>query len=345
MPAETGLPTLEEHPMSTVNLDAMSEHYRRIRRAVYQEATRPRHESPDGYARNQQLLRDAFTQICDDANLERYRGSDGGAAYRIWHQMWTKIRYAGFRAVTASQEIRDIEPIFDQFDVFSSAGWDVESNGETLICAGPDARAFLERAGPFAGKRTVRKISKLQKHVGVARKLHDFMDRKAPSTPVLQFVTGGRSEDDVWSIHEHLMDIGYTADLTALHFMMDIGFPVMKPDVIITRLFLEWGWLHQIVEGLPSDCTAKDLVGKGSHKRRWLYTNATVYKPVIDLARRIVAHTSQEELQADIGWVMSNPLREFDIFVVTYGQEPDPICGVVRKLAKWSDKYASTAKC
>jgi hypothetical protein len=148
----------------------------------------------------------------------------------------------------------------------------------------------------------------------------------------LNFVTGGHPTSDVWAIHEHLMSIGYTKDLTALHFMMDLGFPVIKPDIVITRLFLEWGWLRMVVPNLPGDLSPDDLRGKGKYRQRFEYVKPNMYKAVIELARQIVGVTSQEELIADTGWATENPLREFDIFTVTYGQVPDNEWGVMRTL-------------
>src|SRR5262249_8123408 len=145
-----------------------------------------------------------------------------------------------------------------------------------------------------------------------------FITTKLPATPVLDFVTGGHPTTDIWAIHEHLMEsVGYTSDLTAIHFMMDLGFPVIKPDIVITRLFLEWDWLRKVVPTLPADLSLA-------------YVKPIIYKPVIDLARKIVEQTSQQDLIADIGWSTTNPVREFDIFTVSYGQVPDNGWGIMR---------------
>ena len=57
-----------------------------------------------------------------------------------------------------------------------------------------------------------------------------------------------------------------------------------------------------------------------------------MYKPIIEVALEIVSITKQQELKKDIGWVTCNPIREFDIFIVKYGQKPEKEFGVERTL-------------
>jgi len=44
-------------------------------------------------------------------------------------------------------------------------------------------------------------------------------------------------------------------------------------------------------------------------------------------------------LEEDIGWVTNNLIREFDIFLVKYGQKPDEKFGIMRKLANWDGNF------
>jgi hypothetical protein len=331
----------------TVSLDAMSDHYRKVRKAVYEEATAPSNGSTAQHTANKQLFRGKVTELCNRADLGLYRGNDEAIAHAIWRHLWTINRYAGIRAAIASAEIRDIEFIFDQYTNFISPSWDIQARGHTLIQSGSDVRHFLDRTGQFTGRQTIGNLPKLQKIVNLARRLKSFLDTRAPDRPVLHFITNGMSEDDVWAIHSYLLSLGYTADLTALHFMMDMGFQVIKPDIIISRLFLEWGWLRQILPKLPANFSASELQGKGNHGVRFKYTAPTIYKPVIDLARQIVRETNQKDLIADIGWATNNPLREFDIFIVKYGQQPQPSMGIVRTLRQleWTDGGAVGTDC
>lgn len=322
--------------MDTSNIKAMSEHYRKIRIAVYKQATLPLDGSQKKQETNKKKLKDKFFDICNGANLSKYKGSDLLTAQQIWYHLWTKNRYAGIMSKIASKEIDDIKFIFNDYESFSRPSWDIETLGNNLIRAGIDTQHFLRRTGPFASCQTIGNLPKLCKIVYIARKLKGFLDNKAPDLPVLNFITNGLPINGIWDIHKHIMDIGYTKDLTALHFMMDIGFQVIKPDIVITRLFLDWGWLHLIIARLPTDLAQEDIEckKKGKYGGKFKYTNPFIYKPVIELARQIVASTDKSDLINDIGWVTNNTLREFDLFVVKYGQEPEEDFGLTRCLAK-----------
>ena len=317
--------------MSKITASDMVEKYRRTRMAVYEEATKPYYGGRQEHEESKIKLKNHIVRLCEDSNLDLYRGSGKQTAMSVWHHFWTKNRYAGIRAQIAATEILDVQTIFDDYDIFSRPSWDFTSSGHKLISAGKDVNDFLNRQGVFYGKQTIGNLPKLRKIVGVARKLKAYVD-KDKEAPILNFITNGFEETDVWRIHQHLLDIGYTSDLTALHFMMDLGFDVIKPDIVIAKLFLTWGWLHEIIPELPSDLTLDDLQGKGNYGARFKYTHPKMYKPVINLASDIVSQIDQDALRSDIDWVTNNPLREFDIFTVKYGQQPEKEWGISRTL-------------
>lgn len=296
---------------------SMARHYRSVRRRVFEEATRLESTSVAEHAANQRRLREHVETVCRDANLDKYNDKTREAARRLWRQLWTKNRYAGIKAVIASREIGDLLEVFDLFEDCSSPDWDIEIERREgrfeLTQAGLRVREFANRTGIFEDKCTVANLPKLRTLVLVARRMMKFLEEKAESTPPIHFVTGGVSCDDVWAVHAHLVDdLGYRGDLTALHFMMDIGFPVMKPDIVISHLFHCWGWLDAV---LPAPLTAEQVERQ--------YTQPRLYRPVIDLSREISASPAPADLLNDIGWVTGNPLREFDLFMVKFGQEPE----------------------
>lgn len=326
--------------MNENDLREMSELYRKTRKIVYEEATRPLSNNPDIHRKNKETLKESVEKVCGEADLRKYRGTDKNTSTAIWHHLWTKNRYAGIRSQIATTEIRDIEKIFDEYDRFSGEDWNIEAVGTNLIKGGRQIHDFLNRTGDFSNKQTIGNIPKLVKIVSVARLFIDFLNNKGAETPVLDFIKNGYNDEDVWAIHKHLMEIGYRSDLTVLHFMMDIGFPVIKPDIVISKLFLDWGWLHKIIPELPRDLHFEDLQCKGEkgkpfkgkYGQRFIYTGERMYKPAINLAREIVLKTKQEDLENDIGWVSGNPIREFDIFLVKFGQKPEKEFGIERTL-------------
>jgi len=327
-------------------IQEMSEQYRKVRKLVYEKATLPTIKSEVEHQQNKAKLRDSITNVCNTASLSLYEGTKKEVAYKIWHHLWSKNRYAGIKAATASREIHDIANIFDDFELFSNSSWDLEIESQlvwnekkkkhtrrfVVVRGGSHVHDFLKRTGDFKGACTVGNLPKLRTIIRVARKLKEFMENKPAITPPLHFVTSGISHSDVWAIHDNLInEIGYGGELTTLHFMMDLGFQVMKPDIVISSLFQSWGWLREI---LPGDLSKSDL--------RKNYTKPRMYKPIINLSRRIAEATNQNDSRTDIGWVTNNPLREFDLFIVKYGQEPEKDYGIIRKLHDSSDTIVST---
>jgi len=126
--------------MDQVTLLQMSEHYRQVRKAVYEEATKPFSNSPAVHVNNKEKLKRKITELCSKANLNLYRGTGKKTTTNIWHHLWTKNRYAGIRAQIATTEIRDIENIFDNFEMFSDCAWDIVAHGHnyhaTIILTG-----------------------------------------------------------------------------------------------------------------------------------------------------------------------------------------------------------------
>lgn len=316
---------------SNIPIEEMVLQYRNLRKAIFEEATKPDSGSIHTQTENQEKLRQNFTNLCEEANLSLYQGTDKETATLIWHHLWSKIRFANMMSATAGKEIDDIKEIFDDYEAFSDSDWDIKSKGYNLIEGGRSVHDFLNRTGRFKGRQTIGNIVKLANTIAVARQLKIFMDNRSLDQPVLDFVTAGYSYDDVWSIHKRLLDIKYRGELTALHFMMDMGFPVIKPDTMISRIFLHWGWLHQVID-LPDDLSFEDLEGEGKYGSKYLYTKPKMYQPAIDLARRIVQNLDQETLRQDIGWVTGNSLREFDIFMVSYASVADSNMGIERRL-------------
>ncbi|MEZ9017543.1 hypothetical protein AB6E79_11510 [Vibrio lentus] len=306
--------------------------YREIRKKVWFEATKNQSTSLEEHQHNQRLFQDFVTGLCTRCELDKHSGTDKQSAMVLWHKMWTVIRYAGIRSNTATNEILSIQDIFDDYEEFLSPDWDIEKHGSKLLWGGSKALQLKDRSGLFYGKKPIANWSKNLRTVGLARKLDGFMQSKHKSTSVIDFVTGGRNVDDIWGVLEHLQTIDYRKKITALHLMMDLGFQTVKPDIVLSRIFMDLGWTKDVIPDLPHDLTVEDLNGKGLYGNKYHYTNSRMYKPIIDLARSIVKDISKEDLKADIGWVTDNPIREFDFFIVKFGQEPEPSRGIVNKL-------------
>jgi hypothetical protein len=317
-------------------LAEMVSKYRDVRRRVWKDSTRHEDTSAPAHAANQRSLRGEISRICDSARLERFAGTDEAAANLLWHEMWTKIRYAGFKAQIARDEIDSLQMApgsFDDFRMFTSSDWDIGGTpGGWKVdpsASGPMAAACLEKTGVYADRHVVANAPKLKKTVAVARALVAFLERKEPVASVSDFVTGG--DRDPWLVLAHLESTGYTGALTRLHLLMDIGFPFVKPDIVLTSLFLKWGWLHQANHTLPP-LRKIDLLGKGEFGSRYSYMQPRMFELAIQVARLVAAEAKADDLRNDIGWCTENPLRELDLFLVKAGQEPERQFGIVTQI-------------
>ena len=307
--------------------------YRDIRKRVYEEATMPLGKNQAEHVQNKVLLRSRVTEVCNNADLRKYTPDNENAKVLVWRHIWGKIRYAGIKAVLANKEITDIHEVFDDYEGFQDPRWDFSSKGYHIDKdeAGEYVTDFLGRTGIFDGKTTVGNIPKLAKTVKLARSYSKHLEC-TDNTP-LSFIQGDFKKDDWLDILNNLQAMGYTAHTTALHLMMDLGYFVLKPDIVLTRLFQQFGWY----EGrLPENIAIDDLVGKGSYGTKYLYTKPLIFEATINLAREVIENLSRDDLEKDIGWVTDNPMREFDIFLVKAAQVPDPSYGIPTQLLKFN---------
>lgn len=318
------------------DVERMYQTYRMVRKLVYEEATRPSDHSLSLHGSNKELFSTRVRALCADSNIEKFLKMDRDAAILyVWHHLWSKIRYAGFKAATASAEIEDIKDIFDDVDGFSNPDWDIYPESGRYVSAsrsGQMIQHYYQNTGPFEGRLTVKKAEKIRKTVRVARSFCSFINESKDRHPI-EFLTAGKDISDVWGVQDCLNAHGYTGELTQLHVMMDLGFTVIKPDIVINRLFLDWGWLNIANAKIPFDLSHDDLEGKGKYGQQYQYTKKDNYRRLIDLAIAISRRVNPSELQEDIGWVTENPLREIDIFIVKFGQKPDRFWGLTKRLA------------
>ncbi|MBK1620753.1 TIGR02452 family protein [Lamprobacter modestohalophilus] len=318
-------------------LEQARERYRQLRIEVFDEATCPDGESKhsDAHRANQARFREQVLSICTLANLDQYRSPTPEARTQLWHHLWTKTRYSGIRSQIATDEIADLKDLFDDYRWFSDACWNLKNKGHTMIEEGTGscAKDFIGRTGPFAGKLTVANLPKLQKLITVARAFKHYFELY-PDQTALSFITGDLPSDQtaIWEILKRLDHLGYRGDLTSLHLLMDLGFPVIKPDIVLSRLFLQFRWLHAALPSLPKDVEEADLRGAGGYKTSFIYTKPIIYQAIVAFANQLVAGLDAADLERDIGWVSSNPLREFDLFMAKAGQRPEREFGIERTL-------------
>lgn len=235
-----------EMTVSPERLMEMRKHYYAVRRQVFNEATKPADEEEVQHQENKRKFRSAVEQVCHAAQLAHCMHPTDKARSNLWHHLWTKIKYAGIQAKSAANEINSIKDIFDDYRRFMDSGWDIEIRWDksrkrhVLHRGGVQVRNFMARSGQFECRLTNAKLTKLAMIVRIARQYGSFCNANPAKSPIA-YVTDDVHGPDVWGVQAGLLEKGYRSDLTCCHFMMDVGFEVIKPDVVLSRLFLKWG--------------------------------------------------------------------------------------------------------
>jgi hypothetical protein len=276
--------------------------FERIRAAVLQEATRPSPYDAEQHAKNQAAFTETLRKLCDRARLRVDMTADD-----LWEHVWTKIRYAGFRASFVDSEIQRLKPFFADFRVLVVAEWQFDPNGNAH---GKAVQEFLSKSGRFEGISLNKNARKLRLTLSAAASFRSF----PACTPALTALFGDNyhepGDDALWQMHARLAEL--VGDTTALHVMMDIGFTCVKPDIWLVRLMCRLGWIEDVLPAASPDSAIK----KNYQKR-------AVAQAVITCARQIA--------EVMTAWCPKAPLREFDFVMVKYGQRPGK-CGITRSL-------------
>jgi hypothetical protein len=319
-------------PNQPVIDDRMFDQFRDIRKKVWFEATL-------GDPENQRKLREKIVRLSNEAKLDSWRTNDLEVRDQLWEEIIDKIFYSGFRAVTVQKALDDIHHTFHDYKSLCGPDWEVRLDGQQCS-AGSGQLALQYLQVKDASQKKICHPMKIKKVVTVAKSFARYFDEH-PQAEALSFLMQGDETRDIWLLSERLDAMGFSGQLTQLHLLMDLGFDCIKPDVVISRLVLGMGWLAHFSQELPADLKEaalnpkKDKEGKyGKYGRKFAYTKPVVFKPIVDLARQFATRMRQQEkvLEADIGWKSSNPIREFDIFMVKYGQKPDSTWGIMKQL-------------
>jgi hypothetical protein len=285
-----------------ISCDNMADVFERIYAAVMQEATRPQPYARDRHLANQAAFCAQLRTLAAAARLRCDMSADD-----LWWHVWTKIRYAGFRASYATGEICRLTAVFGNFRTLGTDNWRFDP---TEAHHGCEVQNFLGKTGRFANIRYSKLKPKLQKILVAAAKFRSFGADVRPLEALFGSGFDNGSDDAFWRAHSHLAEVvGYT---TALHIMMDIGFDCVKPDIWLVRLMCRLGWIADVLHPEASEDTIRKK-----------YQTPDVAAAVIAAARLMVAALQKRGRSLSI--------REVDFILVKYGQNPGEF-GIVRSL-------------
>lgn len=134
--------------------------------------------------------------------------------------------YSGFKAETVSRKRTVIEECFPTWEVV--AEYDEE-----------DIRGILHRKNMIANKRKIRAC------VNNARTLRNIVHQHGSFKAFLDHHLRSDSFEDLMLLKELLQTrFDYLGGITVYHFMTDVGLNVLKPDLVISRLFKRLGLLE-----------------------------------------------------------------------------------------------------
>lgn len=330
--------------------------FERVRDAVTRLATRAdSQDALDAHAANQALLDRAVTATLAHALP---RELDHRA---LWQVLWQRVVYAGTRASKATTEIGsmgELVPLFQDLDhydpslyTYDKKEWDAFSRQwkarqttttrqtNWLVHAkdepdwNPAAHFARAKTSPavwkiltkddasYPGLKFSAKSDKMEKYLKVAHFLHGH---RRSGTSALDHYTDGHAfsaqhlTGEAWLRERAALDKvrrrfqAQVGELTALHTMMDLGLKTIKPDRVMTYLFSQLGWLQTLPASLD-----KALVMRS-------YLRAEVVEEMT--ARADVMAASLDHA----GFERAH--RLLDIWLVKYGQEPEPAYGITVNL-------------
>jgi DNA-3-methyladenine glycosylase I len=202
------------------------------------------------------------------------------------------IYYAGFTANTVTQKIPTIDKWFPSFPVVA----EYDDAKVKQILADPDmikfeakARACVVNARGF--KEVIKKYGSFHNYVA------SFHARDSGEN-WLQLKNDLRARFSRMGL------------ITPYHFMMDIGLPVMKPDIVVSRIFYRLGLIPR--EQIKNDSDAEAVVRQGE---------------------QFAAATGHPIRYIDIVFVCYGQVRSMDIGLergVCLGDRLGPRCNVCR---------------
>lgn len=172
-------------------------------------------------------------------HVEGKRFTDNQCYQKLVHIIY----YAGFTANTVTQKIPIIDKWFPNFTVVA----EYDDAKVKQILADPDMIRYEAKA-----VACILNAREIQKILAKYDSFHDYVD---------SFQTQHGSDN--WlrlknDLRARFVRMGL---ITPYHFMMDIGLPVMKPDIVVSRIFYRLGLIPR--EEIKNDSDAEAVVRQG----------------------------------------------------------------------------------
>jgi len=323
-----------------------AENFDKFRAYLRAESTRPIDNS-SYHEKNQKLFDDFFKKEIESAVYNPRTTFN-----QLFQHYWKKIYYAGFKAENASLYIKSIDEfqIFSDYKKLCGENWffskdehkkyknsKKESNSSKNLSFSALKELYFKNSGdeivqlmtglhPYysQGLKFLKNPDKVDKIIKIAKKLNDISNDFGIKYPFEYFVgkdfidtnISNVDEPRFWEILKRfnfIFNEKETNTITSLHLMMDLGFPCVKPDKVLTGIFYDLGFLDEL---------GRD----GSYILKKYASEEKIYKKVIQIGLKL-----SKMIKPLHG---NNVLRELDLYVVKFGQEPERHLGITKNLKK-----------
>jgi hypothetical protein len=134
-------------------------------------------------------------------------------------------------------------------------------------------------------KGMIRNERKIQGCIDNAREFRDIVREKGSFQQYIDSQEPRASFDNLMKLRKDLKRFAYISKITSLHFLMDIGMSVLKPDSSVRRIFCRLGLLGSEDDNEGQLLKAVE-VGCSSSKRRVIQSGTLM--PCLPLTGRLL---------------------------------------------------------
>lgn len=172
--------------------------------------------------------KDVASYVLDSATLEKYKEYDGKnySDDEIFKILIHVIFYSGFKAVTVDQKLSVIDKYFSEFksvSQYSNKDFELIMSDSNMIRNKKKIKACIKNAKTFS--------EIILEYGSFTKYLHSFKAEESFETLIL--------------LKEELeYKFEYLGKITVYHFLSELGFQVLKPDRVITRVFQRLGLIE-----------------------------------------------------------------------------------------------------
>jgi DNA-3-methyladenine glycosylase I len=162
------------------------------------------------------------------------------------------IFYSGFRAATVTAKINSIHKHFQNYELIAKYG-------------------EKEIKGILADEGMIRNRRKIESCVENAKVFQSILQEHGSIQNYIDGFNARQSFENLFLLTEELEDrFSGLGKITVYHFLTDIGFPVLKPDRVICRIFERLGFINSREQYLQAIIQGRKIAETTGHPIRYI---------------------------------------------------------------------------